>query len=167
MNSQLVRRVVLVVVIIAIAVAAVPAYHYYRYIESHVSTDDAYVDGTVALVSSRVAGTVTNVYVEDNWTVKEGQLLLTLDPRDFEVKVEQAQAQLERARQSVDELYAGVQAARSGVSLVQSQLKQAKIDYERAKSLEGARRRFRSAIRSGQHRHCVSRRPMKRSRSIS
>ena len=136
MNSQLVRRVVLVVVIIAIAVAAIPAYHYYRYIESHVSTDDAYVDGTVALVSSRVAGTVTNVYVEDNWTVKEGQLLLTLDPRDFEVKVAQAEAQLERARQSVDELYAGVQAARSGVSLVQSQLKQAKIDYERAKSLK-------------------------------
>ena len=136
MNSQLVRRGLLVVVIIAIAIAAIPAYHYYSYIESHVSTDDAYVDGTVALVSSRVAGTVTNVYVEDNWTVKEGQLLLTLDPRDFEVKIEQAEAQLERARQSVDELYAGVQAAHSGVSLVQSQLKQAKIDYERAKSLK-------------------------------
>src|SRR3984893_180052 len=136
MNSQLVRRVVLLVVIIAVAVAAIPAYHYYRYIESHVSTDDAYVDGTVALVSSRVAGTVTNVYVEDNWTVKEGQVLLTLDQRDFEVKVAQAEAQLERARQSVDELYAGVQAARSGVSLVQSQLKQAKIDFERGQALE-------------------------------
>src|SRR5258707_2668408 len=136
MNSQLVRRVLLVVVIIAIAAAAIPGFHYYRYIESHVSTDDAYADGTVALVSSRVAGTVTNVYVEDNWTVKEGQLLLTLDQRDFEVKVDQAQAQLERAKESVDELYAGVQAARSGVSLVQSQLKQAKIDFERAKSLK-------------------------------
>ncbi len=61
---------------------------------------------------------------------------MTLDPRDFEVKVNQAQAQLERARQSVDELYAGVQAAHSGVSLVQSQLKQARIDFERAKSLK-------------------------------
>jgi membrane fusion protein, multidrug efflux system len=136
MNSQLVRRVLLVMVIIAAAAAAIPGFRYYRYIEGHVSTDDAYVDGTVALVSSRVAGTVTNVYVEDNWTVKEGQLLLTLDPRDFEVKVDQAQAQLERARQSVDELYAGVQAARSGVALVRSQLKQAQIDFERAKSLK-------------------------------
>src|SRR5712691_2857787 len=124
MNSQILRRSLLVVVIIAIAAAVIPAYHYYLYIESHVTTDDAYVDGTVALVSSRVAGTVTNVYVEDNWTVKEGQLLLTLDPRDFQVKVDQAQAQLDRARQSVDEMYAGVQAAHSGVSLVQSQLKQ-------------------------------------------
>src|SRR5271157_475940 len=137
MNSQLARRVLLAVAIIVVAAAAaIPGFHYYRYIESHVSTDDAYVDGTVALVSSRVAGTVTNVYVEDNWTIKEGQLLLTLDQRDFDVKVEQAQAQLERARQSVDELYAGVQAARSGVSLVQSQLKQARIDFERAKSLK-------------------------------
>ena len=136
MNSQLVRRVLLVVVIIVVAALVIPAFHYYRYIESHVSTDDAYVDGTVALVSSRVAGTVTNVYVEDNWTVKEGQLLLTLDSRDFDVKVDQAQAQLERARQSIDELYAGVDAARSGVSLVQSQLKQARIDFERAKSLK-------------------------------
>ena len=136
MNSQLVRRVLLVVAIIAAAAAAIPGFHYYRYIESHVSTDDAYVDGTVALVSSRVAGTVTNVYVEDNWTVKEGQLLLTLDPRDFDVKVVQAQAQLERARQSVDELYAQVEAARSGVSLTVSQLKQAQIDFARAKSLK-------------------------------
>ena len=92
MNSQLVRRVLLVVVIIAIAAAVIPAFHYYGYLESHVTTDDAYVDGTVALVSSRVASTVTNVYVEDNWTVKEGQLLLTLDSRDYDVKVDQAQA---------------------------------------------------------------------------
>jgi membrane fusion protein, multidrug efflux system len=136
MSSQLVRRVLLVVVIVAIAIAAIPGYHYYSYLESHVSTDDAYVDGTVALVSSRVAGTVTNVYVEDNWTVKEGQLLLSLDSRDFEIRVQQAQAQLDRAKQSVDELYAGVQAAQSGVALVESQLKQARIDYERAKSLK-------------------------------
>ena len=136
MNSQLVRRVLLVVVIIAIAVAAIPTFHYYGYLESHVTTDDAYVDGTVALVSSRVAGTVTNVYVEDNWTVKEGQLLLTLDSRDYDVKVDQAQAMLERARQSVDELYAGVDAAKAGVALVASQLKQARIDFQRAKSLK-------------------------------
>src|SRR5208282_5311084 len=137
MNSQLARRVLLAVAIIVVAAAAaIPGFHYYRYIESHVSTDDAYVDGTVALVSSRVAGTVTNVYVEDNWTVKEGQLLLTLDPRDFDVRVEQAQAQLERARQSVDQLYALVEAARSGVSLTGSQRKQAQIDFDRAKSLK-------------------------------
>ena len=124
------------VVIILIIAAMLPAYHYYQYIETHVTTDDAYVDGTVALVSSRVNGTITGVYVEDNWTVKEGDLLLTLDPRDFDVRVEQAQAQLDRAKQTIDELYSQVGAAKSGVSLAGSQLKQARIDFNRAKSLK-------------------------------
>ncbi len=124
------------VVIIAIVAAIVPAYHYYEYIETHVTTDDAYADGTVALVSSRVNGTITNVYVEDNWTVKEGDLLLTLDPRDFDVRVEQAQAQLDRAKQTIDELYSQVGAAKSGVALAGSQLKQARVDFNRAKSLK-------------------------------
>jgi membrane fusion protein, multidrug efflux system len=136
MNSQILRRVLLVAVVIAIAAGLIPGFHYYQYIESHVSTDDAYVDGTVALVSSRVAGTITNVYVEDNWMVKEGDLLLTLDSRDYDVRVEQAEAQLDRARQSVDELYSQVGAAESGVALAASQMKQARIDFDRAKSLQ-------------------------------
>jgi membrane fusion protein, multidrug efflux system len=135
MRSQLLRRTVVVLVILAIVAAIYPAARYYNYLETHVSTDDAYVDGTVALVSSRVAGTVIALYVEDNWTVKEGQLLLTLDPRDFEVRVRQARAQLDRARQTVDELYAAVQAADSGLKLTESQLNQAHIDFDRAKLL--------------------------------
>ncbi|MGO9605925.1 MAG: efflux RND transporter periplasmic adaptor subunit [Candidatus Binataceae bacterium] len=136
MRSQLFRRALLVLAVIVIAAGIMPALRFYRNFETHVSTDDAYVDGTVALVSSRVSGTVTNVYVEDNWTVKEGQLLFSLDPRDFEVRVAQAQAQLERARQTVDEMYSGVQAADSGVRLAESQLGQAKIDFERTKTLK-------------------------------
>ena len=136
MRSSVFRRVLLVIVIIAIAAAIVPALHYYHYFESHVSTDDAYVDGTVALVSSRISGTVTNLYVEDNWTVTEGELLLTLDPRDYEVRIEQARAQLASAHQAVDEMYAGVDAAQSGVRLAASQLNQAKIDWGRAKQLK-------------------------------
>jgi membrane fusion protein, multidrug efflux system len=136
MNSTLVRRVLAVIVLIALIIAIIPGYHYYEYFESHVSTDDAYVDGTVALVSSRVAGTVTDVYVEDNWMVKEGQLLLNLDSRDFDVRVQQAKAQLDRARQSVDELLAEVQAAHAGVDLAVSQYRQAKIDYDRAVQLK-------------------------------
>jgi membrane fusion protein (multidrug efflux system) len=136
MRSQLFRRALIVVVIVAVAAGIIPAMHFYHYYATHVSTDDAYVDGTVALVSSRVAGTVTNLYVEDNWTVKEGQLLLTLDPRDFEVRVDQAQAQFERAKQTVDELYQQVDAAEAGVKLAQSQLNQARIDYGRAVELK-------------------------------
>src|SRR5215469_763203 len=136
MSSQLFRRALLVLVIVAIAASILPGLRFYRTFVTHVSTDDAYVDGTVALVSSRVSGTVIDLYVQDNWTVKEGQLLLKLDPRDFEVRVAQAQAQLERAQQSVDEMYSGVDAAGAGLRLADSQLSMAQTDFTRAKTLK-------------------------------
>ncbi len=138
MKSTWIRRVILAVVIIVLLAGIYPAIHYYKYFATHVSTDDAYVDGTVALISTRVAGTVNAVYVEDNWTVKQGDLLMTLDPRDFEVRVDQAQAQLARAKQTVDELIAQVQAAEAGLRLADSQANQARLDFDRASQLRKA-----------------------------
>lgn len=129
------RIVLLAVVVIVVLAAILPAYRYYGYFESHVSTDDAYIDGSVSLVSSRIPGTVARLYVMENWGVKAGDLLLTLDPRDYQVRVAQAEAQLARARQSVDELYAQLQAAESGVNLAGSQLREAQLDFNRAKAL--------------------------------
>jgi membrane fusion protein (multidrug efflux system) len=68
---------------------------------SHQQTDDAYVDGHTHQVSTRIAGTVTRVLVEDNQFVRKGQVLVQLDPRDLIVQVQQAQAALALAeRQS-------------------------------------------------------------------
>jgi membrane fusion protein, multidrug efflux system len=129
-------RIILLSIVVVVVLAAIyPAYHYYLYFESHVSTDDAYVDGSVSLISSRLPGTVNKLYVMENWGVKAGDLLLTLDPRDYAVRVAQAEAQLERAKQSVDELYAQLQAAEAGVNLAGSQLRETELDYNRAKAL--------------------------------
>jgi len=129
------RKILLGIVVLVLLALIVPGYHYYQYLESHVSTDDAYVDGTVALVSSRIPGTVAHLYVEENWRVKAGDMLLTLDPRDYQVRVDQAQAQLERAREEVDQLYAQLDAAEAGSRLAGSQLTMAQIDFERQKEL--------------------------------
>ena len=56
-------------------------------------TDDAQVSAHMSAVSSRVAGTVTAVYVEEGQFVKTGQLIAELDSRDFENAVEQAKSQ--------------------------------------------------------------------------
>jgi membrane fusion protein, multidrug efflux system len=138
MKSPWLRRALLAIVIVALLFAIAPAIRYYDYFSTHVSTDDAYVDGTVALVSTRVSGTVSAVYVEDNWTVKRGDLLVTLDPSDFQVRVNQAQAQLERAKQTVDEMFAQVKAAQAGLALADSQAKQARLDFDRAEQLRKA-----------------------------
>src|SRR5579863_1018890 len=131
----MIRKILLGVAVLALLAAIIPGWHYYKYFESHVSTDDAYVDGTVGLVSSRIPGTVVKVFVSENWRVRGGDILLTLDPRDYQVRVDLAQAQLERARQSVDQLFAQLDAAQSGLSLAGSQMNQAQIDYTRAKQL--------------------------------
>ena len=133
--KSVLRKILLVVIVIALLIAIVPAYHYYQYFSTHVSTDDAYVDGSIALISSRIPGTVRRLYVMENWHVNAGDPLLELDPRDYQVRYDQAQAQLERARQSVDQNLAQLEAAEAGERLADSQLNQAKIDFDRAKSL--------------------------------
>jgi membrane fusion protein (multidrug efflux system) len=63
-------------------------------------TDDAQVDGNLYQVSSRVAGQVIKVYVDDNQTVQAGQLLVEVDTRDYQVALQQAEANLASAQAS-------------------------------------------------------------------
>jgi membrane fusion protein (multidrug efflux system) len=65
---------------------------------TQISTDDAYVAGHIAPVSARVAGPVIEVLVTDNQQVKRGDLLVRLDPRDYETALAQAKAAVEIAR---------------------------------------------------------------------
>jgi membrane fusion protein, multidrug efflux system len=65
------------------------------------STDDAQVDAHLNAISSRVDGAITKVYVDDNQFVKAGDPLVDLDPRDFQVAVDQARAQVAQARSQV------------------------------------------------------------------
>jgi membrane fusion protein (multidrug efflux system) len=69
----------------------------WRYLESYQSTDDAEIDGHIHEISSRIQASVARVWVEDNQHVKKGQLLVELDPRDFQVAVEQARASLDQS----------------------------------------------------------------------
>src|SRR5262249_13036605 len=71
------------------------------YLASRVTTDDATVDGHIAEINSRVAGTVRAVFVEENQAVKKGQALLELDPRDYQVAAARAGAELAQAQANV------------------------------------------------------------------
>jgi membrane fusion protein, multidrug efflux system len=68
----------------------------------HATTDDAYTTGHIHDISSRVAGTVVDVVVDDNQFVKKGDVLVRLDPRDFQVQVDKAQADYKRAKADFD-----------------------------------------------------------------
>jgi len=62
---------------------------------SRVSTDDAYIDGRFYTVSAKINGTAKSVYVNDNQYVKKGELLFEIDPVDYELRVNDAQANLD------------------------------------------------------------------------
>jgi membrane fusion protein (multidrug efflux system) len=82
--------------------AAIGLGAYLAYASGFESTDDAYTTGHVHSISTRVAGTVIEVAVDDNEPVKKGQVLVRLDPRDFQVAVDRAQADYGRARADYD-----------------------------------------------------------------
>ena len=131
------------VALAAVAIVVLPAalfigWRHLRFLNAHESTDDAYVDGGTATVTPRVAGTVISVSVGSNWSVEPGQVLVQLDPRDFQVKLDEAQARLERARQTVDQLHAEYGAAVSALALSTEKLHQAELDFERAQKLSKA-----------------------------
>lgn len=74
---------------------------YWLYERQFESTDDAQVDAHLNPVTSRVDGTITRVYVDDNQLVHTGDPLVNLDPRDFQVALDQAKAELAQARSLV------------------------------------------------------------------
>jgi membrane fusion protein (multidrug efflux system) len=69
----------------------------WNYLQSYQSTDDAQIDGHIDPLSSRINGTVVRVHVEDDDRVKAGELLVEIDPRDYEIAAAQARARLELA----------------------------------------------------------------------
>jgi membrane fusion protein (multidrug efflux system) len=76
------------------AVVAVAAPFAWSYLQSYESTDDAQIDGHIDPLSSRIDGTVIAVHAEDDDRIRKGELLVEIDPRDYEVAVEQARARL-------------------------------------------------------------------------
>ena len=62
------------------------------------STDDAFVEGHIITIAPRVSGPVIKLNIKDNQKVKKGDLLLEIDPNDYEVKLKQTQAKLEEAK---------------------------------------------------------------------
>ncbi len=136
-----IRVVIFLIVLVGVAIGG---YRLWNYLESYESTDDAEIDGDIYAVTSRIAGTVKGVYVQDNQEVKAGQLLVELDPRDYEVSLEQAKASLNESRSLVA-------VARPNVPITsvstQTTLSTSVTDIAESRaSVAGAQRDYESAI---------------------
>ena len=103
------RRVVIVVVAIVVLAGGLL---YWLHSRGRENTDDAQVDGRITPIAARVGGTVIKVNVDNNLQVNSGAVLVQIDPRDYEVAVERARAELADAQ-------ANAAAARTGVPIAQ------------------------------------------------
>ncbi len=93
-QPQFRRNGIIVVVVVILALVSIGIWWRSTYSES---TDDAQVNGHLIQVSSRVAGQVAKVYVDENQVVKAGDVIAELDPSDYKVAVENAEAALASA----------------------------------------------------------------------
>jgi len=133
------KVVAFIVLLIAIG-AGVAAYLHFQ---DRVSSDDANVDGHITAIAPKIPGTVLEVLVKDNQPVKAGQVLVRIDPRDLQAKVDlakaavlQAESQLRSARVVVPWTNAttqsGTSAANAGLTGSHAEVERARSAYEQA-----------------------------------
>ena len=118
-----------IVIAIAVLVLVVGGVFLWRYLGSYESTDDAEADVHLYPVSARVSGYVVKVNVEDNQWVQQGTILVEIDPKDYEVAVAEAQANLDSAIATAESLNITVPITSVNTS---SQLKSATSDIDNA-----------------------------------
>jgi membrane fusion protein (multidrug efflux system) len=106
-NRKRMARVKIIAPIVVLLLAAASAFAY-RYYAGWESTDDAQIDGYINPISSRVAGYITNVYVDDNQYVKAGTPLAQIDTKDYEVALASAQATLANDQATADASHVNV-----------------------------------------------------------
>jgi membrane fusion protein (multidrug efflux system) len=89
------------ILLLLLIAAGAGAYYGWQYYGARESTDDAQIDGHIHQISSKIFGTVIKVNVDDNQFVKAGTALVEIDPKDYQVAVEKAKADLAEAEASV------------------------------------------------------------------
>lgn len=92
-------QVIFAVVLVVLGVAG---FFTWRYLNTYESTDDAEVDGHINAISARISGNVIAVLAEDEQVVKAGDVLVRIDPKDYEAAVAKAEADLADAEATLE-----------------------------------------------------------------
>jgi membrane fusion protein (multidrug efflux system) len=150
------RKWALGIFFVASVTTVVSGAFYWWWRQTHIATDDAFVEGRIHPVAARIQGTVAEVLVDDNQPVKKGQPLVRIDLEPYAVRVSAAASALSAASADLNasrsdtkaaredlaaagaqlvQMRAAVEAARAKVALAEARLAQADRDAERARNL--------------------------------
>jgi membrane fusion protein (multidrug efflux system) len=123
--------VALAVVLVAVAIGS----YYVLFVRNHVTTDDAYVNGNLVRLTPQISGTVVAIDTDETQYVRRGQVLVELDPRDAQIALAQAKANLGETVREVAQLFAEEKRDAALVAAEQTQLSQSDEDLTRDRSL--------------------------------
>jgi len=129
------RRAPTLVLICVLAGIAGFGIYYFAFARNQVTTDDAYVNGNLVLLSPQIGGTVIAINTDQTQFVQRGEVLVQLDPRDAEVALAQAKASLGQTVRDVAQLFAQEARDAASVDAQQTVLTQANQDLERDRSV--------------------------------
>ncbi|MFC0283540.1 HlyD family secretion protein [Camelimonas abortus] len=99
-----------------------------------VSTDDAYVRADMTLLAAKVSGYVTEVLVENNQSVKAGDIIARIDDGDYRIALEAARAREKTQEAALERISRQIEAARAAVAQAAAQVPAAEADLARASS---------------------------------
>ncbi len=108
-----------------IVVGVIAGIAWYLHARHYESTDDAFIDGRPVLISPQVTGNITSVNVTDNQIVKSGDLLATIDPRNYKAAVDQAAAMIRQNEAAIQNLDAQISAQKSQIEQASQQVTEA------------------------------------------
>lgn len=129
------KRSKVFIVVLTILVIAGAWFGLTKYIHAlhHEETDDAQVEGNIAPVVARVGGYVDKLYVTDNQFVRKGDTLLTIDPRDLQIVLDQAKAALNTAESNLKVAEANTNAASKNIMSTHAAVATADAQIEAAR----------------------------------
>jgi membrane fusion protein (multidrug efflux system) len=116
------RNVAFGILIVALVVGVVALFFFLEYRRTHVTTDDAFVDGRIHIVASKVPGTVLALHVKDNQFVNKDEPVLDIDPVDYRVALQEAQANLEMEKARLTEVQSRVETTRKQLMEIRASL---------------------------------------------
>lgn len=96
-NGQKKKKAFMIVGVVVV-IGLIAGYVYSGYRKTHVTTDDAFINGNIHTISARINGNVKAILVTDNQQVKQGDILVEIDPADYRSKAAAAKAKLELER---------------------------------------------------------------------
>jgi membrane fusion protein, multidrug efflux system len=129
-------------IVAIVIIAALFGFRSWQHAQRYEETDDAYVTGHSHPLSFRVNGTVSDVWIDDNKLVKQGQALAKLDPRDFEVQLHQADAGLQQSQAQLKQNEAQINQARAQLEQSRAQADASKAKFNDSQRLADRNRQL-------------------------